>query len=278
MQLHLTFHPVVSPVDLPIHHNHILQGLVYDLMGPRVSDFVHNGGFRTGRRTMRLFAFSRLLGVYHMDKAAGRIRFQGDVGLILASPIDDVLTQWATSLAGKGKAMLGNNELEIVRIGVEAPKATGNELTVSALSPVVVYSTLYRQDGSPYTCYFEPEEPAFNRLVSLNLRHKAEALGRIVGPEDSVEVRPLGRCRRVILRYKGAVIKGVVGDFHLSGPSYLLDLVLDAGLGAKNSQGFGLCVPRPSMAYVPRLPKTGAPQAAVERADGATDAANVNHE
>jgi CRISPR-associated endoribonuclease Cas6 len=43
-------------------------------------------------------------------------------------------------------------------------------------------------------------------------------------------------------RYKGTWIEGWVGRFLLEGPSELLRLALEAGLGAKNSQGFGYVV------------------------------------
>ncbi|MDW8006914.1 MAG: CRISPR-associated endoribonuclease Cas6, partial [Thermomicrobium sp.] len=40
-------------------------------------------------------------------------------------------------------------------------------------------------------------------------------------------------------RYKGTWIEGWVGRFVLEGPPDYLRLALEAGLGAKNSQGFG---------------------------------------
>jgi CRISPR-associated endoribonuclease Cas6 len=41
--------------------------------------------------------------------------------------------------------------------------------------------------------------------------------------------------------YKKTVIKGWMGDYELSGDPALLQIALDAGLGAKNSQGYGCC-------------------------------------
>jgi len=43
------------------------------------------------------------------------------------------------------------------------------------------------------------------------------------------------------VKYKGTVIKGWMGIYRLKGAVSLLKMALDAGLGAKNSQGFG-CV------------------------------------
>jgi len=44
-----------------------------------------------------------------------------------------------------------------------------------------------------------------------------------------------------VIRYKGTIIKGWMGKYRLTGKPELLTVALDAGLGAKNSQGFGCC-------------------------------------
>lgn len=43
-------------------------------------------------------------------------------------------------------------------------------------------------------------------------------------------------------KYKDTIIKGWVGAYFLAGDPDLLKLALTAGVGAKNSQGFGCCV------------------------------------
>jgi CRISPR-associated endoribonuclease Cas6 len=59
--------------------------------------------------------------------------------------------------------------------------------------------------------------------------------------ERPIRIRALGvnpRAKR-LERYKGTWIEGWTGRFLLEGPPELLRLALEAGLGAKNSQGFG---------------------------------------
>jgi len=47
--------------------------------------------------------------------------------------------------------------------------------------------------------------------------------------------------RRNIVKYKDFYVKGYTCRLELEGPRELLQLALDAGIGSKNSQGFG-CV------------------------------------
>ena len=42
------------------------------------------------------------------------------------------------------------------------------------------------------------------------------------------------------MKYRGTIIKGWMGRFVLNGNKKLLKLGYDCGIGAKNSQGFGM--------------------------------------
>ena len=115
-----------------------------------------------------------------------------------------------------------------------------NSIQVRTLSPVVAYSTLNRPDGSKYTCYFHPREADFQRITSENLRKKFTAFTKTEPPKDNIEIKPLNEPKLNIINYKNTIIKGYSGIFELTGPQELLQMALDAGLGSKNSQCFGL--------------------------------------
>lgn len=240
MHIKLEFTSSSGILELPIHHQHLLQGLVYHLMGSELSTFVHGTGFQVENRALRLFAFSRLVGRYRIQGQS--IFFDDPVGLVVASPIDALAQQWASSLTSNDKVRLGDNLMELSRVEIGWPKVLQNSVCIRTLSPITAYSTLYRYDGSPYTCYFEPGETDFSELVSQNLKRKAQALG-IDYPEDAdVTIKPVTKSKMSIIKYKGGVIKGYSGRFEVNGPVPLLQVGLDAGFGSKNSQGFGLCV------------------------------------
>ncbi len=57
-----------------------------------------------------------------------------------------------------------------------------------------------------------------------------------------MEVEVLKRGKMAIIKYKGTVIKAWDAHLLLTGEPEILKLALGAGLGAKNSQGFGMVI------------------------------------
>ncbi|WP_407929052.1 CRISPR-associated endoribonuclease Cas6 [Candidatus Methylacidithermus pantelleriae] len=62
-------------------------------------------------------------------------------------------------------------------------------------------------------------------------------------PEDGALFPPyrVGSRNLHVVLYKGTVMKGWIGSYHLRAPQPYFRMALDAGIGSKNSQGFG-CV------------------------------------
>lgn len=86
-------------------------------------------------------------------------------------------------------------------------------------------------------------EPCFPGLIKENLVKKDQLFfGQPADPTGfsftPVEVRK--RDFKVV-RNKGTIIKGWMGKYWPTGDPQLLEVALSAGLGAKNSQGFGCC-------------------------------------
>jgi len=59
--------------------------------------------------------------------------------------------------------------------------------------------------------------------------------------EKDVEftIQPISNVNLNIVYYKDFLIKGYSGKYKIRGDKRLLELALDAGVGSKNSQGFG---------------------------------------
>jgi len=136
---------------------------------------------------------------------------------------------------------LGRNEVVVEKVYAQKYKVDKAEIVVKTLSPIVLYSTLLRPDGRKYTCYFQPGEPDYDRLLNGNLQKKYQAYYGKEPPTGTVQANALGRQKMSIVKYKGIIIKGYSGRLHLTGPCSLLQLAVDGGLGGKNAQGFG-CV------------------------------------
>lgn len=225
---------------LPVHYNHAIQAMLYASLDEELATELHDTGYQTEKRRFRLFVFSRLFGTFR--RQGEQLCYQGAVTLHVASPVGEIVENLARTWLRRGVVSLCEHELTVEEVRVEPPPSVGTEMQVQALSPITVYSTVTTPTGKK-TYYYAPSEAEFSDQCSMNLRRKyALVRGEEAPPEWTVQITPLGvrMANQVIVRYKGTIIKGWMGRYRLSGPAELLALALEAGLGAKNSQGFGM--------------------------------------
>ncbi|HKM39097.1 MAG TPA: CRISPR-associated endoribonuclease Cas6 [bacterium] len=228
-------------VIVPLHYNKALQGLLYHQLRTAFPK-VHEGGWESSGRVFRMFVFSRLMG--RIEKIQDKeIHFQAPVRFFVASPNSEVIEVLADGFLKTAVIRLGDAMLELEKLSVcKTPDLTGGQVLCRAMSPVTVYSTVKTADGRKKTYYYHPQEAEFAQLVENNLRKKAQAL-----EIPDVDQRPIclqsarvqAKDQKVVF-YGRTVVKGWLGRFHLSGDPTMLKLALNAGIGAKNSQGFGM--------------------------------------
>lgn len=235
---------IFSPEDshtltLPIHYNHMVQAMIYNSLDDDIADFLHDKGFVYEKRTFKMFAFSRLMGKYHIDKNQGKITFAGPVSLVVTSPYSNFCNSLANGLFFRSSIRLGPVKMKVTDITLEKDFIEDKKIKISTLSPIVVYSTLFRSDGRKYTYYFEPWEKDFSEIMEKNLRKKYKAFHKVEPPAGKVTLMPLRQPKLSVINYKKTIIKGYTGTFILSGPASLLQIAVESGLGSKNSQGFG---------------------------------------
>lgn len=245
MQLSITF-DAGGPVVLPVHYAQMIQGLIYrQLENPALRNYLHEHGFALEKRRFKLFTFSRLFGSeVHYDKSTKSLLISPPLKLVVCSPVNFIMQELGTGFLRRGSVRLGNARLEVAGVTAETPIVTGDTLVVRMLSPLVAYSTLEGVDGRKYTYYYSPFEPRFEELVAANLFKKHLLIyGRSADPK-SFSIRPVKVEDRdlKVTRYKDTVVKGWMGRYALSGDPLLLQTALDAGMGSKNSQGYGCCI------------------------------------
>ena len=240
VQVKITFSCESGELVLPIHYNQILQGVVYHHLEKAIAENLHEKGFPREKRHFKLFTFSRLQGRFQIE--GEQIRFAEHVKWSVASVHTDFLESLVLNLVRERSLFVGQNPCVVEGVEVLfSPRA--QTMAVKAISPITTYSTLYDAEGRKKTYYYSPFENDFGRLVSENLLKKYEAAyGQKPGEDWAVLLKPLRVSAKdeKVLKFKGTVIKAWNGLYELSGPPELLKMALDAGLGSKNSQGFGM--------------------------------------
>lgn len=239
MRISLSLQAENGELILPIHYNRLVQGAIYENISPELARFLHDRGFAGGGRSFKLFTFSRLLGKYRLDRVNKKIAFPEGARLVISSPIKEFCTSLMGCMLGDGLIYLAHVPVRVEGIHALKPEVSGTSVSVDLLSPVVVYSTFDKPEGGKYTCYFQPGESEFAGQLGDNLRKKYAAYYGRPAPEGAVKVRTLNRPQQNITMYKQTVIKGYSCRLNLTGPQELLQMAVDAGLGAKNPQGFG---------------------------------------
>lgn len=230
-------------MQLPIHYNHIVQAAIYSSIDDGMAAFLHNKGYTFEKRVFKMFSFSQLNGHYILDKNNGKIFFRDEISLTITSPLKEFCQSLVNVLLSRGSMRLGLSEVQMEKVYAEKLRIQGDAAKILVLSPVVLYSTLLRPEGRKYTCYYQPGDPDYNELLDKNLRKKFQSFYGNEPPVGKVSAAPLGRQRMHIVNYRNTIIKGYSGKLTLTGPQPLLQLAVDAGLGGKNSQGFGCIKP-----------------------------------
>lgn len=226
-------------IALPVSYNEIIQGFIYRNIEESLAEDIHNRGFTFEKRNFKLFTFSRLLGKTRINKDLFSI--STPFKLIISSPYKEILQSLAENLIKKQELRLGDNELYLESISVSFAPEMKDTVSIRMLSPVTVYSTLTTPDGRKKTYYYNPKEKEFSELIRQNIIKKYLAFYSKPPSSQEFAIEPVKVTREdeKIISYKGFIIKGWMGRYRLSGAKELLQLAYDAGIGAKNSQGFG---------------------------------------
>ncbi len=230
-----------SSPALPIQYNYFIQSAIYAALPSKIAARIHDEGYSIGNRSFKMFTFSRMLGKFIIDSTAGTIKFPEGARLVISSPDKEFFLFLINNLLTKNHIWVGESMLQVNEVRFEEQKVDKDILIVRTLSPVVAYSTLFKPEGGKYTCYYQPGESEFNKIINANLRKKYEAFYGRQPPAGDVQIRPLDRPRLHVMSYKGTIIKGYSCRLKLTGPRELLQIGLDAGIGGKGSQGYG-CV------------------------------------
>jgi len=249
---------------LPTHYNYGIQSLIYAAINdPALQSLIHDTGFIYEKRSFKMFTFSRLIGpVVHVGN---RFQFTSPVTLHLSSPFDNLIQEIAKFIFERGMVTLHGNELMVTDFHVEQPPAFGTDHTVRMLSPMVMYTTL-ENERRKFRYYLNPWQDEFAELIHNNLRKKFVSFYDREPVSSDFALKPLTEMRpelQKVILYKGGVIKGWIGRYHVHGDPEMLRFAYDAGFGGKNSQGFGCFAvddnPRPidQVVGLTNAPETG---------------------
>lgn len=236
MQL-LISHKLNEHLVLPMNYQYIIQSIIYRSIGeqPTYSEFVHDQGYNYMDRSYRMFVFDFLQGKY--ETGDGKIVFRDRVSFSVRSPEVSFIRLLKEAIEKKGINYLGQH-YDDIELTLMDETITTDTLKIKMRSPISVYST-NPDTGKSY--FYTPEESGFYELVNENFLRKYLAYTGVM-PSSRIVLTPVMISPRdkFVTKYKGYYVSGWNGTYELMGEPKYLDFLYQAGLGSRNSQGFGM--------------------------------------
>ncbi|KAF2955968.1 CRISPR-associated endoribonuclease Cas6 [Marinitoga sp. 38H-ov] len=234
LKLYLDYNELI----LPIHYNHILQGMILKYIDNEdYAEFIHDKGYEYGKRKYKMYTFSRIFGEFELNKNFVKYKNKGQ--LIISSADNQLMMYVMDRMFRNPIIELLNQKVKISKIDYSSI-IPSEKLTVVTKSAITVYST-FEKDGKKKTYYYTPYETEFNELIRKNLINKYKAFYNREPKSYNFHIKNIKNAKEVIVKYKNIVIKGWMGKFELNGDPDLIQFAYDSGIGSKNSIGFG-CV------------------------------------
>lgn len=235
MQLIIEVHSV-QDIVLPINYHHIQQSAIFALSGEQYGKNapIHDGGSEYQKRVYKLFTFGAFNGAYSVKNKM--IAFHNGFWFEVRSADESMIENIAKNITEHG-LRLGDVSYHDVSVKKMDTHIQADEVKIMMVSPICVHTTL----DNGYTKYWNPTDEEFYEAVAENFRRKYEAATG-EAPESSIklEMERVTQKDKYFTKYKNIYIEAWKGVYTLSGNAEYLDFLYNCGLGARNSQGFGM--------------------------------------
>lgn len=238
---------------LPLNYQYEFSAWVYKVLknaDEEFANFLHNEGYKTGKKTFKFFAFSNL--------KIPSFRIQEDRIIIQSSEISFYISFYTEQIAEN--FIIGLFQQQTFAIGDKISNVSFQVKSVESLQTPIFLDEMTFQTASPVvigqkntgntTTYLSPIDENFATLLLDNLLEKFKATQQVIPAEwqnFSLHFELLNpssvKSRLVTIKAKTKEETKVRGfynfRFKLKAPTELMKLALFAGIGRENALGFG---------------------------------------
>lgn len=217
-----------------------LTGLAYDTIASADREYarwLHEEGFRWKGRIYRLFVHSNVWSSdYRVTEEGMWIR--GEAIWQLASPDGRLAKNFIEGIKRKGwEVRLFGRQFRVLDVVPVEHGPFPESMEFHTISPIVC-SAHPREEGRP-AIYLSPQQPEFIRNLEQNLIRKWEAFNQRGWEGEKVNIR-VWEPRSKLVHVFGIDVRAWHLNAQMWGPSELIGFAYYAGLGERNSQGFGM--------------------------------------
>jgi CRISPR-associated endoribonuclease Cas6 len=243
VRVKLTFTSVdhKQTIEIPIHYNYLLQSFIYKSLSASVATKLHNKGYKYEKRKFKLFTFSKIF-CDSLCKKKEYFSVTCPFYFYFSSADENITKNLALNLLKNDIGYLQSNKIKVVSVEFCSSPQFTKAVTIKLISPITIYSTFKKEDGTKKTYFYNPMEKEFVKLLKSNSLKKYELVnGSKYTGNFNIEPLKFSIKRNFhILKYKGTVIHGYSGIYKLEAEEDMIKTLYLCGLGSKNSQGFGM--------------------------------------
>lgn len=245
---------------IPINYQYELSAWIYKVLHRGNADFstwLHQHGYQIKGKQFKLFTFSRLQ-IPRYERIEDRLHIlSSSLSLTISFCFEPSAEHFLKGLFREQQLGLGDQvsqaDFEVETIQMIAPPVFTGMMRFRTLSPICI-STREERKGRSMPQYHHPANERYGGLLFNNLidKYLAAQMAR-PGKIDIVRMEVADMQFRLLSEPQSRLVtlaahtprqtrvRGYLYDFELSAPSALLQFAYEAGVGEKNSMGFG-CV------------------------------------
>jgi len=224
---------------ISLNYQYALMSAIYDTLETgniEYAKFLHEQGYQNQRR-FKLFTFSNLL-TNRFKVERGYLYLQGKLFLIISSPVQDFIFNLMKGFRDKKYLEINNSKFLISGIQVSDEPEYSPTMHYKSISPY----TVSRQDENCRVYYLrEYETEELEERLKNNILRKSEIL-KITDTDIKFTLPHKKKSKLIVIkegRFDEIKVKSIISDVAITATPSLQRLCYEAGIGEKNSMGFG---------------------------------------
>lgn len=255
MRVKLTLMALDRGTELPLNYHHAVASFIYATLASGSFEFaakLHDVGYKTNGRTFKLFTFSRLQTTRAHLEGDRLVLEHPEVQLQISSPVGEFIEHLVTGFSGGHEIEIAKARFQLAHVELLPPPIFQERMSFRALSPIT--ETIMGEREHPIFLSLSDD---WSEVMRSNLLRKHGVLfgqqpddQRFVWEWDKDYIARADQRRKrlsVMREIHGINIRGWLAPFAVEGSTALIELGYEAGFGARNSMGFGMCEASNSM-------------------------------
>ena len=218
---------------IPFNYNLALAGAVYGPIKRVDPDLAYDIHSSTG---YKFFTFSWLQVPQGKTNRKG-ILVDGQAHFFVSSPVTRIITAFIEGILDRPVARIGGTSLHVETVEVLPQPQFNGTAVFSTLSPIIV-RTAEEENGNLRVVDLYPTNPRFYENLKNNLIKKYKKLYN--KERTNIDFSKPTFAKPVRIKIKDTFHRASHMTFEAIGDTELLKLGYEAGLGGKNSMGFGM--------------------------------------